>query len=1005
MSDRRDLTRWNRAGLKRFDYVDGNAAAWLEELRLAMLARFARGAAPEARTEDYWRKLPTRKLTPGEAEAARQAVAHLTWSSLFADLPARPEGRRSRNERLLASYHAPSTDQAQQIMRAFSRAAHVLLGHVDAYANEGYLRTATQWDSMRKLAAMIGYQPAAGASAATVVGLVIDTAVEGAVEVERGVPMSFTPPGGGKPVLLETVETIMAHRELNAARALGFDHNDDLFATGAGQSYRVPKGTLLRSGDIAVLHSDITALRPDLVAQRPELAQQLPWPTTIADVSMQGDDIATVDLADRAPVARWVCHGASLLSRPEKVLRARPRTSGAGVVVTTSAPGLLHMGAIFTYIDTAGQRQLARVKAVDGTRIELDSAPNLPPNAQLTLATRYGVRNGVASTSTDVNQIFFVAGNTLAGVPLSNSVVSATSGLSGISTHNGATGGTPIAHHFARPAGARDEAYATVGTTAAITVTLLGDPPPVAADGAGTERTIEFPGKPSPATMAGAWFVARNGTELSALEVEAVRSGPDSHFILFRQELGGAATDYEFHGPMLLRAPLLDHDRGQNPVFDGGITLTGISAATQKLIKTGRKVIAENTYSGVAQLLTIAQVERNANWVRIGVDENPDLLDGWVSGWTHFRLNTTRATHGETRGAKALGSGSAEFRRQRFHLGVKEVSFIPSGVAESGVAPDLDVTVQEVMWAYRDLSDPTAEDTDSWSVRVLEDETLEIVFRRRLPTGTNNIAVRRHRVGMGPAGNGVPAFAFSKPSKKHRHVVAISQPFAPAGGAEREPVESMREAAPARLAANGRAVSLRDFEKLASRHAGVWQARATQLAEVGAAVRVVVVPAYGSPVHGAFADQLASHIRDRAIPGARIEIAGFVPKLVLINAGIRVDTARYDKNDVIEAATLALAETFGLRQRRLGQALLIGEVLAALEGVEGVESAVATLFAERSFRVRRQQDRQFAAGPSQFPSQATQAENRVGSQSITAAPNEVAHVQGPSAVTITAESI
>ncbi|MEO1001452.1 MAG: hypothetical protein AAFW69_12765, partial [Pseudomonadota bacterium] len=47
-----DLTRWNRAGLTRFDYVDGDAAVWLEELRLALQGLYARGGEPDARTPE-----------------------------------------------------------------------------------------------------------------------------------------------------------------------------------------------------------------------------------------------------------------------------------------------------------------------------------------------------------------------------------------------------------------------------------------------------------------------------------------------------------------------------------------------------------------------------------------------------------------------------------------------------------------------------------------------------------------------------------------------------------------------------------------------------------------------------------------------------------------------------------------------------------------------------------------------------------------------------------------
>jgi hypothetical protein len=35
-----DLTRWNRAGLSRLHYTDGNAATYLEDLRLALRTQF-----------------------------------------------------------------------------------------------------------------------------------------------------------------------------------------------------------------------------------------------------------------------------------------------------------------------------------------------------------------------------------------------------------------------------------------------------------------------------------------------------------------------------------------------------------------------------------------------------------------------------------------------------------------------------------------------------------------------------------------------------------------------------------------------------------------------------------------------------------------------------------------------------------------------------------------------------------------------------------------------------
>lgn len=161
-----DLTRWNRAGLTRFRYVDGNALTFLEDLRAELAARF-----PE------W-EIQERK------------------------------------------YDEPSADWGWEIVRAFARACHVLGEHVDAYANEGFLRTATQWDSVRKLVAMLDVHPAPPASAST--PLVIEAKDEPGT-LAAGFAVRHTPKDGGAPVLFETLEELALDPALNALHLAGWN--------------------------------------------------------------------------------------------------------------------------------------------------------------------------------------------------------------------------------------------------------------------------------------------------------------------------------------------------------------------------------------------------------------------------------------------------------------------------------------------------------------------------------------------------------------------------------------------------------------------------------------------------------------------------------------------------------------------------------------------------------------------------------------------------------------
>ena len=90
----------------------------------------------------------------------------------------------------------------------------------------------------------------------------------------------------------------------------------------------------------------------------------------------------------------------------------------------------------------------------------------------------------------------------------------------------------------------------------------------------------------------------------------------------------------------------------------------------------------------------------------------------------------------------------------------------------------------------------------------------------------------------------------------------------------------------------------------------------------------------------------------RALPATRVEIEGYVAVPVRIVAKVFVDVARYEKTDVIAASLATLVATFSLERRALGQPLYVAEILAALETVESVSSAVIVDFAPARGRAR-----------------------------------------------------
>lgn len=928
-----DLSRWNRAGLTRFDYVDGDATVWLEELRIALLGFYLRGIEPDDRVPEKWRDLFLKskvdRQLPDTPAAFEEA---LVWKELFTPFPIEVETGGERNQRLLAQYnrHTPDYDYAWEIMRAFARAAHIVLGHQNAYANEGYLRTATQWENLRKLAAMVNYQPTPPAAATALVALIIEED-KGVIEIARGLAMKYAPPEGGAPLIFETLKPILAHPELNAAHTESWDCNLDILEFGAATHWIVPEKADLVQGDLVVVSGEAGA-----AASLSKIKRNLE--AGLADLTF-----------DPPPSGKgWETGKVLLLTEPDSVQLGLPKTIGTQLVIQIAGAASFFAGTIvqIAYAGAEKQTHLAVVLESSGNFLTLktpDAAPDSPAGAVTVEAlTPFAVgASGEIETQPDIFGLYYI--NTSgSGTP------AAYLGRSHIRYEiKNDDASEPIASVHKISPDTSGPGYARIADAKRRAGVVVGEPVGSASsDG----KTVRFSGKPPKSLHQGGWYVARKvgDVNLTPLMVSSIRIEADFYSVSFSGDPPGNHDKTEFFGPMTRTLRPVDHVRDQRDAVIAGVSsLEKLSPEAQSLVKVGREIILvdeENEPSRAAQA-RLTSVEPGDDILKITMESDEDF-SGWRAGWTRFYLNTANISHGETKDPKILGSGDAEKRRQNFPFKITSVSFIPSNASVSGVAPDMDVTVDGVKWEFRDIGDPEAEGDDAWSVALNEDDTLQIHFRRRLPTGSNNVAVSRHRVGVGARGTGVPPWSFTKPMKKNRFVVGIVQPFTSAGGADREPVSDIRQNAPSKLAANGRAVSLRDFDRLCQRHASVWQAKAREVigTAAGNQVNIVVVPANGGVVNPTLEEDLIDFIESRAAPNVAVSITGYLSLALRIHVKIYVDIGRYEKTDVKDGAEAALVAEFALKNRNLGQPLYVAEILAALERVEGVSSATITLF-------------------------------------------------------------
>lgn len=199
---RPDLTRWNRGGLARLLYADGNAADFLETIRSQLAGDF------EGRWQDRLSP-PFDRQSLTDAELDEEAWLRLLEEEDWIRVEA---SRRLRDQ-----YLDVSGDMGWELARVFARSSHVLAHHVDAHANGAFLRTASEWEDLRRMVAVLGYRPAGATSATTMLAI----EARGSGRVEKGLQVRHRPTDGGKAIIFETLEGVDVDETFNAFTPAG----------------------------------------------------------------------------------------------------------------------------------------------------------------------------------------------------------------------------------------------------------------------------------------------------------------------------------------------------------------------------------------------------------------------------------------------------------------------------------------------------------------------------------------------------------------------------------------------------------------------------------------------------------------------------------------------------------------------------------------------------------------------------------------------------------------
>lgn len=861
-----DLTRWNRAGLSRLHYTDGNAATYLEDLRLALRNQFGSN-------EDVLVWL-------GE---------NLTDKNL-----------REWQARLLDQYDAPRRDYAWEILRTFARSSHVLAQTVNAYSNERYIRTATQWDNLRRLVKMLDYHPAPPASAETWVALLAKLpdatkGITGIGTVDKGLALQNQPKDGSSPLVFETLQELDVDYRINELRAPDYDRSVESLAIPAqNTSFNYPLRLMpegISVGDRGVVSC---------------LSQA-------AAVEVKSINAGSIDLKviEQGFTARnWALADVRLLLTP--AWQNAPRLNGSNVVEVSSVNNSVRTDDLLAYV-SGSNWVTTKVAAVDGNRVQFGSSVADNTVLYQTLEAKQQGSKFVIPSQRG-NALVWKANLTTAD---------------------------PDPH--------REHEVVIYEYLAANTSTniyyLPANPPAAFSVINAAPAALQFAGKPGD-LVSGDWIILQNTSgHFYARTIASIDLLDGAYRLTVNGSLASGSWVLA-QGHFKQSLPALAYDENHESIYhdstDTHSQLTLSLSEFPPAFTIGRPLWVVGAVD--RRLVTVQEILRFANNTLL-ISVKPSLSGLDLPKYaTRVYANVVKAGHGETRGQSVLGSGNRIESNQEFLFAKTGVAFEQDNNFASGVRASVTVQVDDRVWTQVDsLRDSESTDTH-FETTLNEDHQLLVRFGdgihgQRLPTGTNNLILQA-RFGVGIEGN-LPAASLNKLKKPHPLVESVIQPEAATGGGDLETGESLRELAPASVLTLERAVSIADYGHIAQRHASIWQARSYALPDTPRAtdrVEVVLVPAGGGALSPDFKTNMKTYLEGFSRPGVWVHIEGYQAILLDLRIKLRVDINAYDGDKIAELVRVSLLDSFSLQKAVLAEPLYLSRVYQVVEAVEGVEN-------------------------------------------------------------------
>jgi predicted phage baseplate assembly protein len=312
---------------------------------------------------------------------------------------------------------------------------------------------------------------------------------------------------------------------------------------------------------------------------------------------------------------------------------------------------------------------------------------------------------------------------------------------------------------------------------------------------------------------------------------------------------------------------------------------------------------------------------------------------------TTVNANVGLATHGQSV-SEVLGNGDPTTPNQTFKLKQSPLTYVQAPTS-TGRASTINVRVDGVDWSAVPSLYGQGPSASVYTTFNQADGTTDVRFGdgvegALLPTGQSNVQAT-YRIGSGLSGN-VGAGALTSLIDRPLGVSGVTNPQAATGGQDPQSVSDIRENAPLAVLTLGRAVSVADYANFTRSFAGIAKAHALWIPSgPGRGVFLTVAGAGGAalPAGNPTLANLIAALKGCGNPLIPISAQTYVETLFSFAAAVRYDPA-YDQKAVEGGVRAALSRTFSFAARDFGQAVGIDEITAVIQGIAGVVAVNVT---------------------------------------------------------------